>query len=63
MCEVSTATQPCSARWVHSEAQLGNALTKGGAKELEPFYRGGQQWKTVSDEQMQSARKRRQNGQ
>ena len=50
-------------RWVHSEAQLGNALTKGGAKELELFYRGGQQWKIVSDQQMQSARKRRQNGQ
>ena len=36
-------------RWVHSEAQLGNELTKGGAKELELFYRSGQQWKIVSD--------------
>ena len=25
-------------RWVHSEAQLSNALTKSGAKELDLFY-------------------------
>ena len=28
-------------RWVHSEAQLGNALTKAGAKELEMYYKNG----------------------
>lgn len=50
-------------RWVHSEAHLGNALTKGGAKELELLYKGGHQWKIVSDMKMQSARKRRQNEQ
>lgn len=49
-------------RWVHSEAQLGNALTKGGGKELELYYRSGHRWKIVSDNLMQSARKRKQAG-
>ena len=49
-------------RWVHSEAQLGNSLTKGGSKELEFFYNLKSQWRMVSDEQMRSARKRRQEG-
>ena len=48
-------------RWVHSEAQLANALTKESslAKELELFYRMDFRWKIVEDEEMKSARKRR----
>ena len=46
----------------HSEAQLGNALTKAKAKELELFYQMGHQWKIVNDDNMRSARKRRQDG-
>ena len=49
-------------RWVHSEAQLGNALTKANAKELELFYQLGCRWKIVSDEEMRSARRRRKTG-
>ena len=49
-------------RWVHSEAQLGNALTKANAKEKERFYTMGSQWRIVSDEKMRSARKRRTEG-
>eukprot|EP00435_Cladocopium_sp_Y103_P042170 s2053_g11.t1 len=49
-------------RWVHSEAQLGNALTKPGAKEIELFYQLNGQWRIVSDEKMRSARKRRESG-
>ena len=49
-------------RWVHSEAQLGNALTKANGKELELFYQMGSKWRIVSDEQMRSARKRRDTG-
>ena len=50
-------------RWVHSEAQLSNSLTKAGAaKELELYYRMGHAWRIVEDEEMRSARKRRQAG-
>ena len=49
-------------RWVHSEAQLGNALTKANAKELEHYYQLGCRWKIVSDEEMRSARRRRKTG-
>ena len=50
-------------RWVHSEAQLANALTKGGpCQELELFYRMGHQWRIVEDEAMRSARKRKSEG-
>lgn len=49
-------------RWVHSEAQLGNALTKAQAKELEMYYTMGGCWKIVEDDQMRSARKRRSEG-
>ena len=50
-------------RWVHSEAQLANSLTKkNGGKELELYYRMGYTWKIVEDPQMRSARKRRQAG-
>ena len=50
-------------RWVHSEAQLGNSLTKiGGQKELELFFRMGSVWKIVEDEEMRSARRRKADG-
>ena len=47
-------------RWVHSEAQLANSLTKaGGGKELELFYRMSCSWRIVSDSDMKSARRRK----
>ena len=49
-------------RWVHSEAQLSNALTKPGARELELYYKGRQQWRIVQDSEMRSFRKRKQEG-
>ncbi|CAE7455783.1 RE1 [Symbiodinium sp. CCMP2592] len=50
-------------RWVHSEAQLANSLTKmGGKNEIEMFYRLGQSWRIVEDPEMQSARRRREAG-
>ena len=50
-------------RWVHSEAQLGNSLTKaGGLKELELFFRMGSVWRIVEDASMSSARRRKVNG-
>ena len=50
-------------RWVHSEAQLANGLTKAGAgKELELYYKMGHRWKIVDDPEMKSARRRRQDG-
>ncbi|CAE7247426.1 GIP, partial [Symbiodinium sp. CCMP2456] len=45
-----------SIRWVHSEAQLANSLTKqGGHHELEMFYKMAFRWRIVEDEQMMSA--------
>ncbi|CAE7839318.1 RE1 [Symbiodinium sp. CCMP2592] len=50
-------------RWVHSEAQLANSLTKmRGKNEIEMFYRLGQSWRIVEDPEMQSARRRREAG-
>ena len=50
-------------RWVHSEAQLANSLTKaGGGKEIELFYRMQCRWRIVEDEQMRSARRRKTDG-
>ena len=49
-------------RWVHSEAQIANALTKGGAKELDMYYQMKGTWRIVQDEQMRSSRKRRSEG-
>ena len=51
-------------RWVHSDAQLANSLTKG--KELRQillFYDMQQRWRIVDDPTMSSARKRKQKGQ
>ena len=50
-------------RWVHSEAQLANALTKTQQhRELELYYRMQHQWRIVEDTEMKSARKRRNEG-
>ncbi|CAE7220198.1 RE1 [Symbiodinium sp. CCMP2592] len=50
-------------RWVHSEAQLANTLTKAsGGKELELFYRMKCRWRIVEDDQMRSARRRKTDG-
>ena len=49
-------------RWVHSEAQLANSLTKGQSKEIELYYTLRHRWRLVSDDQMRSARRRRQDG-
>ena len=55
-------TNQLHVRWVHSEAQLGNALTKPCARELELYYKGGQLWRIVQDSEMRSFRKRKQEG-
>ena len=50
-----------SIRWVHSEAQLSNSLTKhGGGREIELYYQMRHRWRIVEDEQMRSARRRKQ---
>ena len=47
-------------RWVHSEAQLANSLTKSsGSKELELYYKMGQRWRIIEDPAMMSARRRK----
>ena len=47
-------------RWVHSEAQLSNSLTKAnGYHELDMFYKMGHRWRIVEDDQMRSARRRK----
>ena len=57
----SQATTQLHVRWVHSEAQLANALTKEAshAKELELYYKMNFRWRIVEDEEMKSARRRR----
>ena len=59
--EAQWTTQLCI-RWVHSEAQLANSLTKHGGNEIELYYQMGQWWKIVEDPKMRSARKRRSEG-
>ena len=50
-------------RWVHSEAQLANTLTKAGpGKELELYYKMGHKWRIVEDPEMKSARRRKSDG-
>ena len=50
-------------RWCHGEANLSDGLTKETAKtQLERFYGNGCVWSLVHDEEMVSARKRRQQG-
>lgn len=50
-------------RWVNSDAQLGNSLTKDNEQQqIQRFYQLGQCWRIVQDPQMQSARNRRKQG-
>jgi hypothetical protein len=49
-------------RWVHSEAQLANSLTKNEQRQLQLWYSMKQKWRIVQDESMSSARKRREQG-
>lgn len=50
-------------RWVHSEAQLANGLTKSGEhKQLSLFYGMRCRWRVVEDSDMASAKKRREKG-
>lgn len=50
-------------RWVHSEAQLANPLTKSkDMRQLNLFYDMKHSWCIVEDEHMSSARKRKQQG-
>ena len=59
----SQARTKVQLRWVHSEAQLANSLTKqGGSREYELYYKMGHQWRLVEDESMMSAKRRREKG-
>ena len=50
-------------RWCHGEAHLSDGLTKEtGKSQLTRFYGDGCVWSLVHDEEMISARKRRQQG-
>ena len=50
-------------RWVHSEAQLANSLTKAnGMREYELFSKMGHRWRLVEDASMMSARRRKEAG-
>ena len=50
-------------RWVHSEAQLANSLTKQTEPlQLTKFFQMGQQWKIVADDMKRSTRTRKKLG-
>ena len=50
-------------RWVHSEAQLANNLTKaGGYREYELYYKMDHHWRLVEDQAMMSAKRRKECG-
>ena len=50
-------------RWVHSEAQLANSLTKqGGQREYDLFHKMNHQWRLVEDPSMMSAKRRKEMG-
>lgn len=50
-------------RWVHSEAQLANGLTKEREyHQLSLFYQLNQRWRIVADDQRASARRRKAQG-
>lgn len=50
-------------RWVHSDAQIANSLTKDKEqRQLNLFYDMQQRWRIVEDESMSSARKRKEKG-
>ena len=47
-------------RWVHSDAQLVNSLTKPTEKgQIHLYFQMGQKWRIVYDEKMKSARRRK----
>ena len=46
-------------RWVHSDAQLSNSLTKNEQRQLQLWYRMHQRWRIVQDDTMASAKRRR----
>ena len=51
-------------RWVHSDAQLANSLTKGHElRQILMFYDMNHCWRIIDDPSMSSARKRRERGQ
>ncbi|OLQ11583.1 hypothetical protein AK812_SmicGene4618 [Symbiodinium microadriaticum] len=59
----SQANTGVGMRWVHSEAQLANSLTKaGGFREYELYYKMGHQWRLVEDASMMSAKRRKEMG-
>ncbi|CAE7515030.1 RE1 [Symbiodinium sp. CCMP2456] len=59
----SQANTSVEMRWVHSEAQLANSLTKAaGLREYELFYKMGHQWRLVEDTTMMSAKRRKELG-
>ena len=50
-------------RWVHSDAQLANTLTKRGEEhQISRFISIGQQWRIIDDPNMFSGRRRRAKG-
>ena len=50
-------------RWVHSEAQLANSLTKSnGLREYEMFIKMKHRWRLVEDPNMMSAKRRKELG-
>ena len=50
-------------RWVHSESNLADSLTKDSAEEpLRTFLSGKQRWRLVQDPLMRSTRRRKQDG-
>ena len=56
-------TNKVQVRWVHSEAQLANSLTKAKEmRQLNLYYDMKQSWCIVEDSYMSSARKRKQQG-
>ena len=56
-------TNEVEIRWVHSEAQLANGLTKGREyKQLSLFYDMNQRWRIVEDPERASARRRKAEG-
>ena len=46
-------------RWVHSDVQLSNSLTKNEQRQLQLWYRMHQRWRIVQDDTMASAKRRR----
>lgn len=50
-------------RWVHSDAQLANSLTKDSEQQqLQRFYNLGHRWRIIDDPLMRSARNRKKQG-